>query len=88
MHILEHAIQVERLALIALQLTNAARCPEVELEKAFQEALPKALRLVELTEEFLKQEQAERNAYGTRRRARRSERRDGRKSRRCTRNER
>jgi hypothetical protein len=63
MHMLEHVIEVERLALIALQLTNAARCPEVGLEKAFQEALPKALRLVELTEEFLKQKQAERSAY-------------------------
>jgi hypothetical protein len=29
----------------------------------FQEALPKALRLVELTEEFFKQKEAERNAY-------------------------
>ena len=28
MHILEHTIEVERLALIALQLTNAAQCPE------------------------------------------------------------
>jgi hypothetical protein len=46
-----------------LQLTNAARCSEVGLEKAFQEALPKALRLVELTEEFFKQKEAERNAY-------------------------
>ena len=36
MHILEHAIEVERLALIALQLTNAAQCPEGELEKAFR----------------------------------------------------
>jgi hypothetical protein len=63
MHILEHAIEVERLALITLQLSNAAQCPEVGLEKAFQEALPKALRLVELTEEFLKQKEAERNAY-------------------------
>jgi hypothetical protein len=33
------------------------------LEKAFQEALPKALRLLELTEEFLKQKEAERSAY-------------------------
>ena len=32
------------------------------LEKAFQDALPKVLRL-ELTEEFLKQKEAERNAY-------------------------
>ncbi|MGA9580156.1 MAG: hypothetical protein WBV90_21270 [Terrimicrobiaceae bacterium] len=63
MHILEHVIEVERLALIALQLTNAARCLEVGLEKAFQEAPPKALRLVELTEEFLKRKEAERNAY-------------------------
>ena len=63
MHILEHTVEVERLALIALQLTNAARCPEVGLEKAFQEVLPKALRLVELTEEFLKRKDAERNAY-------------------------
>ena len=63
MHILEHTIEVERLALIALQLTNAAQCPEGEWEKAFQDALPKALRLVELTEEFLKQKEAERNAY-------------------------
>ena len=63
MHILEHTIEVERLALITLQLSNAAQCPEVGLEKAFQEALPKALRLVELTEEFLKQKEAERRAY-------------------------
>ncbi len=46
MHILEHVIEVERLALIALQLTNAVRRPEGGLEKAFQEALPKALRVV------------------------------------------
>ena len=32
------------------------------MEKAFQDALPKVLRL-ELTEEFLKQKEAERNAY-------------------------
>ena len=63
MHILEHTIEVERLALITLQLSNAAQCLEVGLEEAFQEALPKALRLVELTEEFLKQKEAERNAY-------------------------
>ena len=31
--------------------------------RASTEALPKALRLVELTEEFLKQKDAERNAY-------------------------
>jgi hypothetical protein len=35
MHILEHTIEVERLALIALQLTNAAQCPQVGLDKAF-----------------------------------------------------
>ena len=35
----------------------------VWLEKSFQDTLPKALRLVELTEEFLKQKDAERNAY-------------------------
>ena len=37
--------------------------PSAWLEKSFQDALPKALRLVELTEEFLKQKDAERNAY-------------------------
>ena len=51
------------MALIALQLTNATQCPDVGLEKSFQDTLPKALRLVELTEEFLKQKDAERNVY-------------------------
>ena len=39
---------------------QAAQCPE-GVEKAFQDALPKALP--ELTEEFLKQKEAERSAY-------------------------
>ena len=79
MHILEHVIEVERLALIALQLTDAAGCPEVGLEKAFQEALPKALRLLELTEEFLNKRRPRGVLIGTLRSARRSERLDGRK---------
>ena len=29
MHILEHTIEVERFALIALQLTDEVQCPEV-----------------------------------------------------------
>ena len=63
MQIIEYAIKVERLALIALHLTNVTQRSDAWLEKSFQEALPKALRLVELTEEFLKQKDAERNAY-------------------------
>ena len=63
MHIIEDAIKVERLALIALQLIDATQRSDAWLEKSFQEALPRALRLVELTEEFLKQKDAERNAY-------------------------
>jgi hypothetical protein len=63
MHILEHAIEVERLALLALQLIERPQRSEPALEKSFREALPRALRLVELTEEFLKQKEAERNAY-------------------------
>ncbi|MGA7905036.1 MAG: hypothetical protein WCC08_21420 [Terrimicrobiaceae bacterium] len=63
MHILEHAIEVERLALLALQLIEGPQRSEPALEKSFREALPRALRLVELTEEFLKQKEAERNAY-------------------------
>ena len=63
MHVVEDAIKIERLALIALQLMDATHRTGAWLEKSFQEALPRALRLVELTEEFLKQKDAERNAY-------------------------
>ena len=63
MHIIEDAIKVERLALVALQLMDATQRTGAWLEKSFQEALPRALRVVELTEEFLKQKDAERNAY-------------------------
>ena len=63
MHKLEHVIEVERLALLALQLIDAPQRSEPALEKAFREALPRALRLVELTEEFLKEKEAEGNAY-------------------------
>jgi hypothetical protein len=63
MHIIEDAIEVERLALIALQLIHPTQRTDAWLEKSFQEALPKALRLVELTEEFLKQKEDERLAY-------------------------
>ena len=63
MHILEHTIEVERLALVAMQLMDATQRTGAWLEKSFQEALPRALRVVELTEEFLKQKEAERNAY-------------------------
>ena len=51
------------MALIALQLTNVTQRSDAWLEKSFQEALPKALRLVELTEEFLKRKEVEKNAY-------------------------
>ena len=54
---------MERLALIALQLINVTQRSDAWLEKSFQEALPKALRLVELTEEFLKRKEVEKNAY-------------------------
>jgi hypothetical protein len=63
MHVVEDAIKIERLALIALQLMDATHRTGAWLEKSFQEALPRVLRLVELTEEFLKQKDAERNAY-------------------------
>ena len=55
--------EIERLALVALQLIDAKQISEVALERAFREALPRALRLLELTEEFLKQKEVERNAY-------------------------
>jgi hypothetical protein len=54
MHVVEDAIKVERLALIALQLIDPTQRTDAWLEKSFQEALPKALRLVELTEEDLR----------------------------------
>jgi hypothetical protein len=63
MHVVEDAIRVERLAFIALRLMDAPQRTGAWLEKSFQEALPKALRLVELTEEFLKQKEDEKNAY-------------------------
>ncbi len=66
MHIIEDAIKVKRLALIALQLIDPTRRSDEWLEKSSTEAVPKALRLVELTEEFLKRKDAERNArWGT-----------------------
>ncbi len=43
MHILEHAIEVERLALLALQLIEGPQRSEPALEKSFREALPRAV---------------------------------------------
>ena len=84
MHIIEDAIKVERLALIALQLIDPTQRSDAWLEKSFQEALPKALRLVELTEEFLKRKECLLAHAGRKGEAREG---DGRKSRQGTRSE-
>jgi hypothetical protein len=49
MHMLENAIKIERLALVALQLIEPKPANDSELEKAFREALPRAFRLLQLT---------------------------------------
>jgi hypothetical protein len=46
MHIIEDAIRIERLALVALQLIEPKPANNAQLEKAFLEALPTALRLL------------------------------------------
>jgi hypothetical protein len=48
-HILEDTLEIERLVLVTIQLVQPPYS-----ETAFQEALPKAYRLIELTREFLK----------------------------------
>jgi hypothetical protein len=53
MHMLENAIKIERLALVARQLIERKPADDLELEKALREALPRAFRLVQLTKEFL-----------------------------------
>jgi hypothetical protein len=53
MHILENALEIERLALVALQLIDPKPGNGEDLEKEFRLALPKAYRLLQLTKEFL-----------------------------------
>jgi hypothetical protein len=63
MHILENALEIERLALVALQLIDPKPRNGDDLEKEFQLALPKAYRLLQLTKEFLDEKEEERAAY-------------------------
>jgi hypothetical protein len=51
MHILENALEIERLALVALQLVAPKPGNEEDLEKDFQLALPRAYRLLQLITE-------------------------------------
>ena len=53
-HILEPTLEVERLVLVTIQLIQPPYS-----ETAFQEALPKAYRFIELTKEFLEQKEKE-----------------------------
>lgn len=59
MHLLEKALEIERLALVTLQLIESKNT--IAMEFAFEAALPQAYRLLQLTEEFLneKERQAE-----------------------------
>jgi hypothetical protein len=66
MHILEKPLETARLAAVALQLIDAKTCPPGALETAFKEALPQAYRLLQLTEQFLEQKEAEKEAAGVR----------------------
>ena len=63
MHILEHVIEVKRLALLALQLTNATRCPEVGLEKGLPGGSAKGVAAGGTNRRVRQQKDAERNAY-------------------------
>ncbi len=63
MHILENALEIERLALVALQLIDQKPGNGEDLEKEFQLALPKAYRLLQFTKEFLDKKEEERGAY-------------------------
>jgi hypothetical protein len=63
MHILENALEIERLALIALQLIDPKPGNGEDLEKKFELALPEAYRLLQLTKEFLDKKEEERDAY-------------------------
>ena len=63
MHILENALEIERLALVALQLIDQKPGNGEDLEKEFQLALSKAYRLLQLTKEFLDKKEEERGAY-------------------------
>ena len=63
MQLLEHVIEAERLATPCIAAHSIPRSDtDAWLEKSFKEALPRAMRLVELTEEFLEQKDAEWNA--------------------------
>ena len=54
-HILEEPLEIERLVLVTMQLIQPPYS-----ETAFQEALPKAYQLIELTKQFLKEKEEER----------------------------
>lgn len=56
MHLLEKPLEIERLALLALQLVD-----DKSSEEQFQAALPKAYRLLQLTEEFLDEKERQAN---------------------------
>jgi hypothetical protein len=62
MHILDKPLEIERLTLLAIQMVDDSRRPMEELEPAFTEALPKAYRLLQLTEEFLAEKDKEKEA--------------------------
>jgi hypothetical protein len=73
-HILEDVIETQSLTLITLQMLTVLghgqqppRLPyQFSLENDFQEALPHAYRLIQLSKEFLKQKQAEKDAEAER----------------------
>lgn len=68
MHILDKPLEIERLAFLALAMLDNSQPllsrPIDHLEEAFKEALPRAYRLLELTEEFLSQKHQEKEAAG------------------------
>jgi hypothetical protein len=64
MHILDKPLEIERLALLAIKMVDDSRRPMDELEPTFREVLPKAYRLLQLTEEFLAERDKEKEAAG------------------------
>jgi hypothetical protein len=64
MHILDKPLEIERLALVAFQMLDDYSQPLVSRpiegpEQTFREALPKAYRLLQVTEEFLAEKDKE-----------------------------
>ena len=59
MRTIDDRVEADRLALLTMQLIELKGLNEQELEKAFLEALPRALRLIHVADQFLRERKAE-----------------------------